>query len=303
MRSEQFTINTGEAQSRVRKNNCEEYCVCVIMSDLLDEPVDVVVHKQTFHGIKRDNNHLIPCGELIKRFKLLELYDNSTLSRRRMKMGIVTFLALPTEISILRKENIISSSTNRCVLMDKNSAEKYVEAILKTRGVSVDSLQQNVTEEPLHTAPRHTTGNMDTTGTDIEQADILSEGNSLQEDQSLAVEMNSDSETVTHSSTIQKHPPTPHIVIREDEGSHTAFNDEVVPGFSDEESPITQASSKGSTKGRKGTPPMPEELMKEIEGLEIFYAAPFNHERKGKALSSITLNKTKEQLLSEILIF
>ena len=51
-------------------------------------------------------------------------------------------------------------------------------------------------------------------------------------------------------------------MIREDEGSHTAFNDEVVPGFSDEESPITQASSKGSTKGRKRTPPMPEELCK-----------------------------------------
>ena len=61
--------------------------------------------------------------------------------------------------------------------------------------------------------------------------------------------MNSDSETVTHSSTIQKHPPTPHIVIREDDGSHTTFNDEVVPGFSDEKSPISQASSKGSTRG------------------------------------------------------
>ena len=74
------------------------------MSDLLDEPIDVVVHKQIFHGIKRDNKHLIPCGELIKRFKLLELYDNSTLSHRRMKMGIVTCLALPTVISILRKK-------------------------------------------------------------------------------------------------------------------------------------------------------------------------------------------------------
>ena len=290
----------GRTEQSEREKNVKN-TVCVIMSDLPDEPVDVVVHKQIFQGIRRDDIHLIPCGELIKRFKLLELYDNSTLSRRRMKMGIATCLALPAEISILRKEKIISSSTNRCVLMDKNSAERYIEAILKSRGVSVASLQQNVTKEPLHTAPDHTTENMNTTGTDIEQADIVSEGNSLREDQSLAVEVISDSETVTHSSPIQKHPPGPHMVISEDDGSHTAINDmEVVPWISDVETSIKQASTKGSTRGRKGTPPLPENLMKEIEGLDTFYAAPFNHERKGKPLSSITLNKTKEQILCEL---
>ena len=157
-------------------------------------------------------------------------------------------------------------------------------------------MQQNVTKEPLHTAPDHTTENMDTTGTEI-----LSRQTSYLRAIHSRKPCSWNSETVTHSSPIQKHPPAPHIEISEDNRSHTAINDmEVVPWFSDVETSIKQASTKGSTRGRKGTPPLPEDLMKEIEGLDIFYAAPFNHERKGKPLSSITLNKTKEQILCEL---
>ena len=58
MRSEQFTINTGEAQSRVREKINVKNTVCVIMSDLPDEPVNVVVHKHIFHCIRRDDIHL-----------------------------------------------------------------------------------------------------------------------------------------------------------------------------------------------------------------------------------------------------
>ena len=36
--SEQFTVNTGEAQSRVREKINVKNTVCVIMSDLPDEP-------------------------------------------------------------------------------------------------------------------------------------------------------------------------------------------------------------------------------------------------------------------------
>ena len=38
---------------------------------------------------------------------------------------------------------------------------------------------------------------------------------------------------------------------------------------------IKQVSSQDSTRGHKGTPPVHEELIKEIDELEIFYVAPF----------------------------
>ena len=62
---------------------------------------------------------------------------------------------------------------------------------------------------------------------------------------------------------------------------------------------IKQASSQGSTGGHKGAPPVHEELMKEIDGLELFYVAPFI--ARGKEGSDYyNVNKAKEHLLCEI---
>ena len=172
--------------------------------------------------------------------------------------------------------------------MDKNSAENTLKPFLTA---------WHKTEEPLHT-----TGNMDTTGTDIEQANILEIQGQFASGRpkpcswihSKALQLNSFwTQRLSHIRLPSKNIHLHHTlwsVISEDDGSHTAFNDEeVVPWFSD----VCRISNYTSIYKKQH----------EIDGMEIFYAAPFNHERKEKALSSITLNKTKELLLCEIWIF
>ena len=95
-------------------------------------------------GVERGQKVLVPFGSIVSLFGLEKHFENTTLCRKRTRMGLPIYQTLYTEIQPLKDAGIISKATNRCVLMDRDSAQTFLQQLLKETGM-LDTGKSNTT--------------------------------------------------------------------------------------------------------------------------------------------------------------
>ncbi len=83
-------------------------------------------------GINRKHLTLFPFNRTVEEFGLLQKYSLQALGIMSKRHGMPQYSALPKEIQLLKKEQLINQRTTRVVLIDKESIEKLLEGLLST---------------------------------------------------------------------------------------------------------------------------------------------------------------------------
>ena len=87
---------------------------------------------------------LVPFGQISGVFQLSRIYDSSTISRKRRSLGLADYYATSTELVLLRKEKLIESNTNKCLMLERGDAEDYVISIVKGLRMTKDEFLNNI---------------------------------------------------------------------------------------------------------------------------------------------------------------
>ena len=225
------------------------------------------VHGIPVKAISRSSKLLVPFAQIIGVFQLPKIYDSSTISRKRRSLGLADYYATSNELVLLRKEKLLSSNTNKCLMVERGDAEVYIMSIVKGLRMTKDEFLNNIRPKSGESTSLESLSDVnDTEATSLESLPDVT-----------------NMEAIEHSEYQQCESFT--------ESSSKC-----------EDSPFKTVEMQKSKKGRKrllSDSWMSEELTDEMKKLKEFYERPFNHERRGAPLTTATIKKTLQHIQSK----